>query len=79
MESLYKPLEKCSKRFGHQINKIYLIWNKKAKWSVLLISQGVMWQFYHASLLSFTILTNPDHSRFHPLTPDLDLNICGLR
>ena len=40
---------------------------------------GVMWQFYNASLLSFTILTNPDHSCFCPLTPNLDLNICGLR
>ena len=39
----------------------------------------VMWHFHHASLPSFAILTNPDHSRFCPLTPDLDLNICGLR
>ena len=27
----------------------------------------------------FTILTNPDHSHLHPPTPNLDLNICGLR
>ena len=39
----------------------------------------VTWHFHHASLPSFAILTNPNHSRFRPLTPDLDLNICGLR
>ena len=39
----------------------------------------VTWHFHHASLPSFTVLTNPDHSRFHPLTPDPDLNIYGLR
>ena len=27
----------------------------------------------------FAVLTNPDHSRFRPLTPDSDLNSCGLR
>ena len=42
-------------------------------------SMTVTWHFHHASLLSFAILTNPDHSRFCPLTPNPDLNICGLR
>ena len=66
----------------------YAFWVKKKFFSNLtniLISHGilldhnnVMWHFYHASLPSFAILTNPDHFRFHPLTPDLDLNICGL-
>ena len=40
---------------------------------------AVTWHFYHASLLSFAILTNPDYSHFRPLTPNPDLNICGLR
>ena len=43
------------------------------------IQDGVTWQFYHASLPSFTILTNPDHSHLCLPTPDPDLNICGLR
>ena len=42
-------------------------------------SGNVTWHFHHASLPSFAVLTNPDHSRFRPLTPDPDLNICGLR
>ena len=44
-----------------------------------LVVVVVTWHFHHASLPSFAVLTNPDHSRFRPLTPDPDLNICGLR
>ena len=60
-------------------------WNHNTVWCTALeltkgwITMLVMWQFHHASLPSFTILTNPDHSRLHPPTPDPDLNICGLR
>ena len=52
------------------------------KWKGYPISNA-SWEchvtFHHASLPSFAILTNPDHSRFCLLTPDPGLNICGLR
>ena len=48
-------------------------------WGSTMSSTCVTWHFHHASLLSFAILTNPDHSHLRPPTSDPDLNICGLR
>ena len=64
-----------------QVELGFYFWSSLEEWCFPSLScyGGVTWHFHHASLPSFAVLANPDHSRFRPLTPDLDLNICGLR